>query len=40
MYEAMKMENTIYSEKDGVVSRIKVKPGDTILEGDVLMEIA
>lgn len=40
MYEAMKMENTIYAEKDGVVSRIKVKPGDTILEGDVLMEIA
>jgi len=40
MYEAMKMENTIYAEKDGIVSKIKVKPGDTILEGDVLMEIA
>ena len=40
MYEAMKMENTIYAEKEGVVSKIKVKPGDTILEGDTLMEIA
>jgi len=40
MYEAMKMENTIYSEKDGVVVKIRVKPGDNILEGDVLMEIA
>ena len=40
MYEAMKMENTIYAEKDGTVAKIRVKPGDTILEGDVLMEIA
>jgi glutaconyl-CoA/methylmalonyl-CoA decarboxylase subunit gamma len=40
MYEAMKMENTIYAEKDGVVAKIRVKPGDTILEGDVLLEIA
>lgn len=40
MYEAMKMENTIYSEKDGIVAKIQVKPGDSVLEGDVLMEIA
>ena len=40
MYEAMKMENTIYAEKDGLITKIKVKPGDTILEGDVLLEIA
>jgi len=39
MYEAMKMENTIYAEKDGIVSKIKIKAGDTIFEGDVLMEI-
>ncbi|MBP6870536.1 MAG: biotin/lipoyl-binding protein [Bacteroidales bacterium] len=39
VYEAMKMENTIYAEKDGIVAKVKVKPGDTILEGDVLMEI-
>jgi glutaconyl-CoA/methylmalonyl-CoA decarboxylase subunit gamma len=40
MYEAMKMENTIYTEKDGMVVKIRVRPGDNILEGDVLMEIA
>jgi biotin carboxyl carrier protein len=40
MYEAMKMENTIYAEKEGQVVKIRVKPGDNILEGDVLMEIA
>ncbi len=40
MYEAMKMENTIYSEKDGSVVKIKVKPGDNILEGDVLIEMS
>jgi biotin carboxyl carrier protein len=40
MYEAMKMENTIYAEKDGVVAKVRVKPGDNILEGDVLLEIA
>ena len=40
MYEAMKMENIIYAEKDGQITKIKVKPGDNILEGDVLMEIA
>jgi biotin carboxyl carrier protein len=39
MYEAMKMENTIYAEKDGLVAKVRVKPGDTILEGDVLLEI-
>jgi len=40
MYEAMKMENTIYAEKDGLVVKVRVKPGDNILEGDVLLEIA
>jgi biotin carboxyl carrier protein len=40
MYEAMKMENMIFAEKDGVVVKVKVKPGDNILEGDVLMEIS
>lgn len=39
-YEAMKMENTIFAEKDGTVGKIKVKPGDGILEGDLLMEIS
>jgi biotin carboxyl carrier protein len=39
MYEAMKMENMIYAEKDGLIVKIRVKPGDNILEGDVLIEI-
>lgn len=39
VYEAMKMENTIFSEKDGQVIKVKVKQGDNILEGDVLIEI-
>jgi biotin carboxyl carrier protein len=40
MYEAMKMENIIYAEKEGLIVKIRVKPGDNILEGDVLIEIA
>ena len=40
MYEAMKMENMIFAEKDGLIVKIRVNPGDNILEGDVLMEIA
>ncbi|MFZ5517526.1 MAG: biotin/lipoyl-containing protein [Candidatus Zhuqueibacterota bacterium] len=37
--EAMKMENNIQSTKRGKVTSIKVKAGDTVLEGDVLVEI-
>lgn len=40
MYEAMKMENTILAEKDGVIKNIRVSVGDNILQGSVLMEIA
>jgi biotin carboxyl carrier protein len=39
MYEAMKMENTITAEKDGVIKNLKVQPGDSVLQGDLLMEI-
>jgi len=39
MLEAMKMENSIYAEAAGVVSSIKVKVGDTVLQGDTLIEI-
>lgn len=39
MYEAMKMENTILAEKDGVVRNIKVSAGQSILQGEVVMEI-
>lgn len=40
MYEAMKMENTILAEKDGTISKLRIHPGDNMLEGDLLMEIA
>lgn len=37
--EAMKMENNIISDKEGVITEIKVKTGDSVLEGDVLVVI-
>ena len=37
--EAMKMENNIMAEKDGVVKSVKVAVGDAVLQEDVLMEI-
>jgi len=39
MYEAMKMENLIKAEKDGVVKSIKVEAGQSVLQGDLLIEI-
>lgn len=39
MYEAMKMENTVVAEKDGVVKNIRVTVGDNVLQGTVLLEI-
>lgn len=38
-WEAMKMENNLTSDREGKVKTLKVKPGDNILEGDVLIEI-
>ncbi len=38
--EAMKMENNVLAEKPGVIKSIKVRPDDTVLQGDVLVEIA
>jgi acetyl-CoA carboxylase biotin carboxyl carrier protein len=35
--EALKMETPIYSEESGIVSEIKVKEGDSVNEGDVLV---
>jgi len=35
----MKMENTILAEKVGRIKSIKVKPGDTVLQDDVLIEL-
>ena len=37
--EAMKMENNVLAEKDGVVKTIKVNVGDAVLQGDVLIEM-
>jgi biotin carboxyl carrier protein len=37
--EAMKMENNVLSEKAGTVKAVHVKPGDTVLQNDVLVEI-
>ena len=38
--EAMKIENNIAAENDGVVSGIAVQAGDSVLEGTVLITIA
>jgi len=37
--EAMKMENNILVEKDGIVNKILVAEGDSVLQGDILAEI-
>ena len=37
--EAMKMENTIPSDRDGVIDEIKVEKGDSVLEGTDLVII-
>jgi biotin carboxyl carrier protein len=37
--EAMKMENNIDSDKEGTVTAIHVAPGQSVMEGDVLIEI-
>ena len=37
--EAMKMENNIDSDREGIVHEIKVEKGDNVLEGDVIMTI-
>lgn len=37
--EAMKMENNINSDLDGVVTNIHVQKGSTVLEGDLLIEV-
>jgi biotin carboxyl carrier protein len=38
--EAMKMENQITAEKSGTVKEVKVKAGDTVGAGDVVVVIA
>lgn len=38
--EAMKMETTVYAEKDGTVEQVLVKPGTQVDTGDLMMVIA
>ena len=37
--EAMKMENKVLSDRAGVVENIRVREGDAVLQGDILIEI-
>ncbi|PKP52974.1 MAG: acetyl-CoA carboxylase biotin carboxyl carrier protein subunit [Bacteroidetes bacterium HGW-Bacteroidetes-1] len=39
IYEAMKMENNLLAEKDGTVKTVKVNVGDSVLQGDLLIEM-
>ena len=38
--EAMKMENILRAEREGVVKTIKAKPGDSLAVDAVIMEFA
>lgn len=37
--EAMKMENKVLSDRAGVVEKVLVREGDSVLQGDTLIEI-
>jgi len=39
LLEAMKMENTIESDREGTVVSVNVAKGDSVMEGDVLIVI-
>jgi acetyl-CoA carboxylase biotin carboxyl carrier protein len=39
LLESMKMEIPVLTEHAGVVSAIKVTPGDVVQEGDILVEL-
>jgi len=39
LLESMKMEIPVLTETAGVVSAIKVTPGDVVQEGDILVEL-
>jgi biotin carboxyl carrier protein len=39
LLESMKMEIPVLTEHGGVVSAIKVTPGDVVQEGDILVEL-
>lgn len=37
--EALKMETPIYSDEEGTVTEVRVKEGDPVNEGDVLLVV-
>ena len=37
--EALKMENMVYASSQGAVKEVRVKKGDSVADGDVLMVI-
>jgi len=37
--EAMKMENNINADKEGIIQTIKISKGDSVMEGDLLIII-
>lgn len=37
--ESMKMEIPVLCENDGMVTEVKVRPGDVVQEGDVLVVV-
>jgi len=39
LLEAMKMENNIDADKEGVVKEVRVHRSDSVMEGDVLVII-
>ncbi|MCL2245587.1 MAG: biotin/lipoyl-binding protein [Lentimicrobiaceae bacterium] len=39
MLEAMKMENNIDADREGIIKEIRVKHNDSVMEGDVLIVI-
>ncbi|MBP3763718.1 MAG: biotin/lipoyl-binding protein [Bacteroidales bacterium] len=39
LLEAMKMENNIEADTDGTVKEVRVRKGDSVLEGDILIVI-
>lgn len=39
LLEAMKMENNIDADRDGVVKEVRVRRNDSVMEGDVLLVI-
>ena len=38
--EAMKMENVLRAERDGVVGAVRAKPGDSLAADQVILEFA